>query len=354
MQDLAALTGADVAASSDLTGAAVAGGNWALERTTGAIEAQLAPSTTAQQQWQGTMALIGSDSFTNNGDLNGQGGGTGWSNSWSNGSSQFQVVGGGLSDPSGLLPASGGAVQLTVSGNLSTASAVRNLSTTVGADGTSTWISFLVQPNRVGFADYAGVEFGSTSATVGFAGYNGSNFILGVAGSVSPATVSGITPVAGTTYLLVVQITHAAGNDAITLYVNPTPGQAMPTSTYTASASMDLGSFTRIALSGGNGFGVNNAKLDEISIGQTFADVASSVAVNAAPVLTTTGTPLAYSENQAATRDRRRLDRDRRRQHQPDRRHRRYLGQLRQRPGRPGLYEPARHQRQLERRLPAC
>jgi VCBS repeat-containing protein len=56
VQSLAALTGADVAASADLTGAAAQGGNWRLEYTLGAIETALAPSAWAQARWQGVMA----------------------------------------------------------------------------------------------------------------------------------------------------------------------------------------------------------------------------------------------------------------------------------------------------------
>ncbi|CAN5214216.1 hypothetical protein BH11PSE10_BH11PSE10_14400 [soil metagenome] len=56
VQDLAALTGADVAASTDLTGAAAYGGNWLLEYQSGSIEAMLAPSRSAQAQWTGVLA----------------------------------------------------------------------------------------------------------------------------------------------------------------------------------------------------------------------------------------------------------------------------------------------------------
>ncbi len=56
--DLAALTGADVAASIDATGAAALGGNWVLEQRTGAIETALAPSLAAQSQWQGLLATF--------------------------------------------------------------------------------------------------------------------------------------------------------------------------------------------------------------------------------------------------------------------------------------------------------
>ena len=53
---LARLTGADVAASEDLTGAAAAGGNWALEYRTGGIETPLAISTAEQFSYSGILA----------------------------------------------------------------------------------------------------------------------------------------------------------------------------------------------------------------------------------------------------------------------------------------------------------
>ena len=55
---LAQLTGGDIAASSDYTGAAIYGGNWNLELQTGAIEASLAVSQDAQSAWQGQLAII--------------------------------------------------------------------------------------------------------------------------------------------------------------------------------------------------------------------------------------------------------------------------------------------------------
>ena len=50
---LARLTGADVAASEDRTGAAQSGGNWVLEQRTGSIEA----ASLASQAWAGTLAV---------------------------------------------------------------------------------------------------------------------------------------------------------------------------------------------------------------------------------------------------------------------------------------------------------
>ncbi len=54
---LAALTGADVAASTDLTGAAAGGGDWALEYSTGRIDAAVAPQAGLQQSFTGVLAI---------------------------------------------------------------------------------------------------------------------------------------------------------------------------------------------------------------------------------------------------------------------------------------------------------
>ncbi|MEN9416874.1 MAG: hypothetical protein RI988_494, partial [Pseudomonadota bacterium] len=53
--DLAALTGADVAASQDATGAEVLGGDWVLEVQTGPVQAAIAPSLQARQQWNALL-----------------------------------------------------------------------------------------------------------------------------------------------------------------------------------------------------------------------------------------------------------------------------------------------------------
>jgi hypothetical protein len=72
VQNLAALTGADVAASDDLTGAATLGGDWTLEVQTGQIDSALALSTAMQTQYssvlaQATPASKGTAIWTENG-----------------------------------------------------------------------------------------------------------------------------------------------------------------------------------------------------------------------------------------------------------------------------------------------
>ena len=56
VHQLGDLTGADVAASTDLTGSAEAGGDWALELQTGRIDDAARFEPTAQALWQGTLA----------------------------------------------------------------------------------------------------------------------------------------------------------------------------------------------------------------------------------------------------------------------------------------------------------
>ncbi|HET7524482.1 MAG TPA: DUF4347 domain-containing protein, partial [Burkholderiaceae bacterium] len=56
LQRLQQLTGADIAASTDATGARALGGNWDLEYTAGAIEATNPFSAAARDDWQGLLA----------------------------------------------------------------------------------------------------------------------------------------------------------------------------------------------------------------------------------------------------------------------------------------------------------
>ncbi|MGI0483796.1 DUF4347 domain-containing protein [Pantanalinema rosaneae CENA516] len=64
VQILSQLTGADVAASDDLTGNAAKGGNWVLEYQTGRIESSLAFQTEALATYQGILPQIGVAAFT--------------------------------------------------------------------------------------------------------------------------------------------------------------------------------------------------------------------------------------------------------------------------------------------------
>jgi predicted outer membrane repeat protein len=70
IQSLAQLTGADVAASTDVTGAASKGGDWDLEYQVGSIETNIAFSQQTQASWQGTLATFTVDTFNDTIDIN--------------------------------------------------------------------------------------------------------------------------------------------------------------------------------------------------------------------------------------------------------------------------------------------
>ena len=57
IDQIAALTGTDIAASNDLTGNVALGGDYELEYHTGSLETEVAFSTQAQQDWDATLAL---------------------------------------------------------------------------------------------------------------------------------------------------------------------------------------------------------------------------------------------------------------------------------------------------------
>jgi hypothetical protein len=70
IEGLAALTGADVAASDDLTGSAARGGDWLLEQHTGQIEAAVAADAALQQTWDGVLGSETQVNLTTAGDQN--------------------------------------------------------------------------------------------------------------------------------------------------------------------------------------------------------------------------------------------------------------------------------------------
>ncbi len=67
VSQIAALTGADVAASTDLTGSSALGGNWTLEFSTGSIEASNFLAPWAQADYQNVLATFNVNSSTDSG-----------------------------------------------------------------------------------------------------------------------------------------------------------------------------------------------------------------------------------------------------------------------------------------------
>ena len=175
IESLAELTGADIAASTNLTGHAALGGDWQFEYHVGPIDTGVVFGHAAQQEWLGLLAALTAyepfDYAAGPGGLNGQNGGTGWAGGWSAVGTDTTVVATSLTESSSSLATQGGAAQFSTTG-VSNVTQTRSLSTTLGADGTTTWFSFLLEPNWTGPLDFAGLQFGTSPVMVGYKGIN--------------------------------------------------------------------------------------------------------------------------------------------------------------------------------------
>jgi len=70
VESLARLTGADVAASDDLTSSTEKGGDWELEYSTGSIETSVAISSQTQSSWSGVLASFSVNTTADTADAN--------------------------------------------------------------------------------------------------------------------------------------------------------------------------------------------------------------------------------------------------------------------------------------------
>lgn len=206
------------------------------------------------------------------------GGSFGFSSPWAPGgfnasqSSNFLVAPGSLQR--GLLATDGG--RLT-SGSTSVISGItRNLSTPIGAGGTTRYVSFLVEPqaplHQGVFNGFFGLLFETAGEPELFIGKPGGgaigNYVLEDRGG-SGQFVSNFLTTPGETALLVVKAEFMpTGNDRFTLYVNPVPGMPEPASASVFKNDSNIGSVTGLTIYSTGAF-----ELDEIRLGTTFAAV---------------------------------------------------------------------------------
>lgn len=272
------LTGADVAASDDLTGHTSLSADWELEYRSGSLESTVFVTSTARAMWVGDLAYEGFDYGP--GDMDGLNGGTGWASAWTTLNGGFKIKNSGLTSPTSTLPVTGNSAD-SVGGSLAQ---TRDLSASLGADGTTAWVSFLVETDTR-FGRGMALLLGESEDDIVTIGFNGDDFLI--TRDYSTSTAGSIDNVVndGQTYLLTARLEFFNGNDTITLYVDPTPGLGAPDSAQTLVFSdADLGDFTRVGLAGG--FLGSKAVIDEIRVGSTFAEVAPLAVGNVAPTLT--------------------------------------------------------------------
>ena len=282
---LAAVTGADVAASTNRTGSTALGGDWVLEHHSGRIEA-MGLAVRADGAWTGMLEIkagAGSTSVATTGaailSVDHVVPGTG--------ADLLLIVGVAIDDPSvTVTSATYGGVALTPVGRVAGAQAVELWQLVAPAPGTgSVVVNFSASTAAaIGASSFSGVD--QAQPTAGFAGASGT-------GTVSSVDVA--SEVGG----LVVDLSilqdnpsASAGSGQITLWLRSNaelrarstaePGAAtvtMSTNLSTAAAWSHAAVSLRPAGAGGGGGGGGG---------------------NAAPVVTTTATPLAYAENAGA------------------------------------------------------
>ena len=273
VDDLALLTAADVAASDDLTGSTTAGADWDLEYRVGAIDTAGVSAALSSAAWQHTLALYAYEGFDYPAaaeGLNNQGGGFGFINAWDDEGDDAATVATSQSDPTGQLATSGGALQVTT-GFLQTFDYTRQMAVELGADGTEAWFSFVVQVDGDNNIDGTTFKFGAPGNQV-IAGFIGNS--LTIADSNGSNRVDAATAaIDGDNYFLTVRAQFAAGNDTLSLYVNPTPGLPTPdVAPEAVKTDVDLGLFRNVGVAAG--FSTNDGFFDELRVGETFADVA--------------------------------------------------------------------------------
>ena len=152
--------------------------------------------------------------------------------------------------------------------------AIRSLGQPLGTDGTTVYLSVLLQPNgTLGqgiFNGFFGVTLNGSLSNDLFFGKPGAGaadqYVIETCGG-SGQVASGIATELGQTTLLVLKAQFQSGNDLFTLYTNPKPGQPEPSSGAQKS-DLDLGKVSAIGIYSTGAFTV-----DEIRIGTAYEDV---------------------------------------------------------------------------------
>jgi hypothetical protein len=223
-------------------------------------------------------ALIAYDGFdyTPGAPLSGQSGGSGFGGAWAPGgfnasiSTNYSIEAG--SQTFGNLATSGNSV---VTGpTTAIAGLTRNLSSTIGAAGTTVYLSFVVEPrgtlNGGAFNGFFGLLFEQVGEPETFMGKPGGgdpgDYVIENRGG--GAQLSSQVPVQiDQAALLVVKAEFGAGSDTFSFYVNPVPGAPAPVP-HVVQTGSDNGTITGLTIYSSGAFA-----LDEVRLGTTFEDV---------------------------------------------------------------------------------
>ena len=194
--------------------------------------------------------------------LSGQNGGSGWGGAWDSGSTILGVTTStGLAFPG--VATTPGAATADPAAVGSVAFFARGLGSSIGADNTTAYLSFLLRP-EAGFGFYGGLNLGV------FVGKSGITNTYGIEGVTDDISSSSVAAVAGTTVFLVLRMDFLPGNDVFSLYVNPTPGLLEPGVANAVKTNFDAGTIDTLFLNNGGAW-----TTDEIRVGDSFGAVTS-------------------------------------------------------------------------------
>jgi len=215
-----------------------------------------------------SAAPIASDSFNYTAGSLGtaNGGSGGWTTTWAGGSTN-------VTSPGLTLNGVGSAANNKLTTNNDNNGAFRSVPAQ-GTDGTTVWLGYLTSGTGAPVAaGYSGVSLFAGGTENVFTGKRSNQTVLGVersGGTGGDSTASADTA----THFLVYRIDFGAGttagNEKITMYVDPTPGAAPNVSPAVTLTDVTNFTFDRVRIQSGNGSAFN---VDEVMLGTTFADV---------------------------------------------------------------------------------
>ncbi len=147
----------------------------------------------------------------------------------------------------------------------------RDLTQPLGADNTTAFFSFVMEPQgTVGDGAFEGwfgfaLLAGARNIVVGKDSFHGTFSLTDNLGD--PSVETNIPVVSGQSHLFVLETDFHPGNDTYKLYIDPATGQPQP-ATPAATLDFDLQTIPTIGFAGPGAFG-----FDELRIGTTWADV---------------------------------------------------------------------------------
>jgi hypothetical protein len=199
-------------------------------------------------------------------------GGSGWTTPWTSGSTN--VTSPGLS-----LNGVGSASTNKLTTNNDNNGAFRSVGFQ-GTPGSTVWLGYLTSGTGAPVAGgYAGVSLFAGSTENLFTGKRSNQTVLGVerSGGVSgDSTVSADTATHFLVYRIDFDSGTTAGNEKVTMYVDPTPGAAPDVAPAVTLADVGNFTFDRIRIQSGNGSSFN---VDEVALGTTYSDVPEPAAL---------------------------------------------------------------------------